>query len=78
MIWGLAFLACMVLAIVIAVRAMRDQRRKGKGGFAAFVAGVFVGGFTGGFFIVVLGILALIFGDFSDEGLQMPLCRITL
>ncbi|MCT8469431.1 hypothetical protein KZO85_12630 [Chromohalobacter canadensis] len=59
MLWGIASVAIAVIAIIVTVRAMQDQRQKGKNGFISFIVGCFVGGFFGAFLFVILGIVAI-------------------
>lgn len=59
MLWVIASVLIFILSAVVSVNAMKDQRKKGKGGFSSFVIGCFVGGFFGGFLFIVMGAVAL-------------------
>ncbi|MCT8466998.1 hypothetical protein KZO85_00205 [Chromohalobacter canadensis] len=60
MLWLIASIAIFVMAIVMAVTAMKDQRKKGKNGFVSFMVGCFTGGFFGAFLYGILGVVAII------------------
>lgn len=59
MLWTIASIVIFILAIVVALNAMKDQRQKGKGSFSSFVIGCFTGGFFGGFLFLLLGVAAI-------------------
>ncbi|WP_353981671.1 hypothetical protein [Salinicola endophyticus] len=58
--WFAGVLVCIAIAFVVAINAMKDQKRKGKGGFSSFVIGCFAGGFFGAFLLVLLGVAYLV------------------
>lgn len=59
MSWGIGYTICTVLAIIVAVRAARYQRGRGRGPITGFVVGIIAGSVTGLFLMAMMVIIAM-------------------
>lgn len=58
--WFSAVIFCLVMALVVAVLGIKDQRGKGRGPISSFFIGCCTGGFFGGFLLVALLVIYIV------------------